>query len=85
MCRACAGSLRKTGRGICVHEASEIGGVADAVIGGLLPEVFGHLHAPLLKVTARHSPVPSSPQLEEAMMPKPVEIVRLGLKLLTEY
>jgi pyruvate/2-oxoglutarate/acetoin dehydrogenase E1 component len=81
----CVASLKKTGRGICVHEASEIGGVGDALIGALLPEVFGYLHAPLVKVAAHNVPIPSSPELEEAMMPSTRRIVQQALKLLTEY
>ncbi|MEW6071305.1 MAG: thiamine pyrophosphate-dependent enzyme [Planctomycetota bacterium] len=81
----CSHSLEKTGRGICVHEAAEVGGVADALIGALLPRVFGHLRAPLLKVTGAHSPVPSSPALEEAIMPSARRIVQAALPLLTDY
>lgn len=82
---ACAASLEKTGRGVCVHEASVTGGVADALFGALLPRVFGHLRAPLSKVAAAHSPVPSSPQLEEAIMPSTRRIVQTALELLTGY
>jgi pyruvate/2-oxoglutarate/acetoin dehydrogenase E1 component len=81
----CAASLRKTGRGICVQEASETGGVADTLIADLLPEVFGYLHAPLEKVAAAHSPVPSSPELEDAIMPSAKGILRKALALLSDY
>ncbi|HEX5051367.1 MAG TPA: dehydrogenase E1 component subunit alpha/beta [Planctomycetota bacterium] len=65
----CTEVLRKTGRGLVVHEGSTIGGVGDALIGALLPRAFGWLHAPLGKVAAEHVPMPSSPQLEEFVMP----------------
>jgi pyruvate/2-oxoglutarate/acetoin dehydrogenase E1 component/TPP-dependent pyruvate/acetoin dehydrogenase alpha subunit len=78
----CTDSLRRTGRGLVVHEASETAGVGDALIGALLPEVFGHLHAPLTKVAGRHVPMPSSPELEEAVMPSAERIVREALRLL---
>jgi len=81
----CIASLKKTGRGICVHEASETGGVGDALIGALLPEVFGYLHAPLIKVAAYNVPIPSSPELEEAMMPSTRRVVQQALRLLTDY
>ena len=81
----CAESLCRTGRGIVVHEASEIGGVGDALIANLLSEVFGYLHAPIQKVCGRQVPVPSSPQLEDAMMPSAAEIVRCALPLITDY
>lgn len=81
----CLNSLRKTKRGLVVQEASGIAGVASALIAELIPEAFGFLHAPLLKVAARHSPIPSSPQLEEAIMPSSDEVFRVAMSLLTEY
>ncbi len=82
---ACVKSVVKTGRAICVEEGSTNGGVGDLVIGGILPEVFGYLRAPILKVGAEHCPIPSSPELEELMMPSTRKIVQAALPLLTEY
>lgn len=81
----CAASLRRTGRGLCVHEGSATGGVGDALFGALLPQVFGHLQAPLLKVAAAHVPMPSSPTLETAVMPSVARIVATAQHLLTDY
>ena len=81
----CIASLKKTGRGLCVQEASEQGGVADALIADLLPDVFGHLDAPLEKIGCAHAPIPSSPELEAAIMPSAQSIVRKALRLVTEY
>lgn len=82
---ACVASIQKTGRAVVVQEASTTGGVADVVIGAVLPDVFGQLRAPLLKVGAAHCPIPSSPELEDAIMPSAREVVRTALPLLTEY
>ena len=79
------GPLRKTGRGITVHEGTGVAGVGAALIGELLPHVFGHLRAPLITVGAEDCPVPSSPQLEEQMMPSAARIFRSALSLLTDY
>ncbi len=81
----CVASVRKTGRGICVHEATETAGVGDALAARLQRDAFGHLRAPILTVGARHCPVPSSPELEDAVMPSSAEIVRAALPLLTDY
>jgi pyruvate/2-oxoglutarate/acetoin dehydrogenase E1 component len=81
----CVASIKKTGRALCVQEASSTGGVADVVIGTVLPEVFGYLRAPILKVGAEHCPIPSSPDLEAAIMPSARDVVRAALPLLTEY
>ncbi|GAB4142557.1 MAG: alpha-ketoacid dehydrogenase subunit alpha/beta [Planctomycetota bacterium] len=81
----CVQSLRKTGRGIAVHEGSARGGVGAALIAELLPEVFGHLRAPLLVAASAHTPVPSSPELEEAVMPSAEQVVEGCLQLLADY
>ena len=82
---ACVTSVQKTGRAVVVQESSETAGVADMVIGAILPEVFGWLRAPLSKVGAEHCPIPSSPELEELVMPSARKVSRLALQLLTEY
>lgn len=81
----CAAVLQLTGRGIVVHEGSATGGVGDALIGALLPRVFGWLHAPLQKVAAAHTPMPSSPQLEEFVMPNVTDIVTMARHLTEDY
>jgi 2-oxoisovalerate dehydrogenase E1 component len=81
----CAASLRKTGRGLFVQEATATAGVCDRVLADLLPEVFPFLRAPLRKVGAAHVPVPSAPQLEDAIMPSVRDVVRAALPLLQEY
>ncbi|PIE24136.1 MAG: dehydrogenase [Planctomycetota bacterium] len=78
-------SVRKTGRMLFVQEASTIGGVADRVIADVLPDVFAQLHAPIEKLGMAHVPFPSSPQLEELVLPSVPDIVRAALPLLTEY
>ena len=82
---ACVASVTKTGRAICVQEASTTGGVADMVIGAILPEVFGYLRAPLEKVGAAHTPVPSSPELEDLVMPSSRAVVQAGLRLIEQF
>ncbi len=81
----CAAALRATGRGVVVHEGSATGGVGDALIGALLPRVFGRLHAPLLKVAAEHTPMPSSPQLEDLVMPSAAAVAAAARTLVRDY
>jgi pyruvate/2-oxoglutarate/acetoin dehydrogenase E1 component len=82
---SCVASVRKTGRAMFVQEASGVGGVCDRVLSDLLPDVFAHLRAPFAKVAAAHCPVPSSPALEDAIMPSARDVVRAALPLLTDY
>lgn len=81
----CVQTLRATGRGIVVHEGSAQGGVGDALIGALMPQVFGWLHAPLQKVAAAHVPMPSSPMLEDLVMPNAAQVALLARHLVRDY
>lgn len=81
----CAAALRATGRGVVVHEGSATGGVGDALVGALLPRVFGWLHAPIAKVAAAHTPMPSSPQLEDLVMPNAAAVAAAARQLVRDY
>lgn len=81
---ACITSLTKTGRGVFVQEATGVAGVCDRVIADVLPEVFAWLHAPILKVTGAHVPFPSSPMLEDLMMPDVRDVVRAALRVVAD-
>ncbi len=81
----CIASVQKTGRAAFVQEATQIGGVCDRVLADIMPDVFAYLRAPMVKVGAAHTPIPSSPQLEDEIMPSVREVVRATLPLLTDY
>jgi pyruvate/2-oxoglutarate/acetoin dehydrogenase E1 component/TPP-dependent pyruvate/acetoin dehydrogenase alpha subunit len=81
----CAAALQRTGRGLVVHEGSATAGVGDALLGALLPRVFGWLHAPLGKVAAAHVPMPSSPELEALVMPNAVQVASHARHLVKDY
>ncbi len=81
----CIASVRKTGRGLVVQEATVVGGVCDRVIADILPDVFSYLHAPLRRIGGAHAPFPSSPELEESLMPSAKGVMREALHLLTAY
>ena len=81
----CLASLCKTGRGVVVQEASGVAAVCDRVIADVLPDVFPYLHAPIGKVCGAHVPFPSSPMLEDEVMPNARDIVRATLRVLEDY
>jgi pyruvate dehydrogenase E1 component beta subunit len=81
----CCAELQRTGRGVVVHEGSEKAGVGDALIGALLPRVFGWLHGPLLKVAGEHVPMPSSPELEALVMPDAARVAAAARHLVRDY
>jgi acetoin:2,6-dichlorophenolindophenol oxidoreductase subunit beta len=70
-----AGSVKKTGRLIVVHEAVEQGGVAAEVIARIQTEAFYYLDSPIVRITAPFAPVPASPALEQVFLPTKQRIV----------
>jgi 2-oxoisovalerate dehydrogenase E1 component len=81
----CVASVSKTGRVLFVQEATVHAGVGDRVLADILPEVFPFLHAPPSRVGGEHTPMPSSPQLEDCVMPSAAKVVRAALHLLQDY
>jgi pyruvate dehydrogenase E1 component beta subunit len=69
-------SVRKTGRAVIVEEACLTGGVGAEVAAVLAAECMDALEAPLRRVAAADVPVPSSPELEKAVLPGPEDVVR---------
>ncbi len=67
-------SVRKTGRLVVVDEASPRCNVATDIAALAAQEVFRYLKAPIRMVTAPHTPVPFSPELEDLYVPSPDKI-----------
>jgi pyruvate dehydrogenase E1 component beta subunit len=69
-------SIRKTGRLVIVDEANPRCGMASEIAGLAACEAYDRLQAPIIKVTAPHTPVPATPELEVAYIPSPSRIER---------
>jgi pyruvate/2-oxoglutarate/acetoin dehydrogenase E1 component len=67
-------SVEETGRLVVVDEASPRCGLAADISALVAQEAFGALKAPIKMVTPPHTPVPFSPQLEDAYIPNPAKI-----------
>jgi 2-oxoisovalerate dehydrogenase E1 component beta subunit len=63
-----AGSVRRTGRAVVVHEASGFGGYGAEVAARLTERCFHYLEAPILRVTGFDIPYPP-PSLEQHHLP----------------
>ncbi|MFI6444823.1 alpha-ketoacid dehydrogenase subunit beta [Kitasatospora sp. NPDC050543] len=61
-------SVRRTGRGIVVHEAPVFMGMGAELAARLTERCFYHLEAPILRVGGYHAPYPPS-RVEEAFLP----------------
>jgi pyruvate/2-oxoglutarate/acetoin dehydrogenase E1 component len=67
-------SVEKTGRLVVVDESNPYCGMASEIAGLAACEAFDYLHAPVVKVTAPHTPVPATPGLEQAYIPSAAKI-----------
>lgn len=68
-----AASLKRTGRGVVVHEAPLSGGFAGEIVSALQEDALYHLEAPIKRVTGFDTPVPLH-ALEDFYLPAPVRI-----------
>ena len=66
-------SLKRTGRGVVVHEAPLSGGFAGELVATLQENALYHLEAPIKRVTGFDTPVPLH-ALEDFYLPAPVRI-----------
>ncbi|WP_455388897.1 alpha-ketoacid dehydrogenase subunit beta [Petrachloros mirabilis] len=69
-------SVKKTGRLVIVHEAPVRGGIGGEIAAIVAKKAFGYLDAPIERVGAPWTPVPFSPPLEDAYIPKESDIVQ---------
>jgi pyruvate dehydrogenase E1 component beta subunit len=67
-------SVEKTGRLVVVDEATPICGMASEIASLVVCEAYDYLRAPVVKVTAPHTPVPATPVLEQAYIPSTTQI-----------
>lgn len=75
-------SIKKTGRLLCVEEASIFGGFMGEVSAQVSEKGFDWLDAPVVRVAGRNCPVPYSLVLEQEMIPSTSRIEKGILDLL---
>ena len=68
-------SVKKTGRGVVVHEANLTCGIGAEIAAILADGAFAYLEAPIQRVAAKQCPIPYSQTLEDAMLPSEADIV----------
>ena len=74
-------TVEKTNRVIVLHEDTKTGGIAGEIAAIINEEAFDSLDAPIVRITAMDAPVPFSPPLEKAFLPKLEDVVREARKL----
>jgi 2-oxoisovalerate dehydrogenase E1 component beta subunit len=78
---AIAATVQKTNRAIILHEDTKTGGIAGEIAAIINEEAFDSLDAPIVRITALDAPVPFSPPLEKAFLPKVEDVVREARRL----
>jgi 2-oxoisovalerate dehydrogenase E1 component beta subunit len=78
---AIAATVRKTNRAICLQEDTKTGGIAGEIMAVINETCFDYLDAPVVRIASLDTPVPFSPVLEEAFLPKPADVVREARRL----
>jgi 2-oxoisovalerate dehydrogenase E1 component beta subunit len=67
-------SVKKTSRAVVLHEAARRLGYGAEIAATIQEEAFWHLDAPVVRIGAKNTPTPTSPPLEDAVVPQPAEI-----------
>ncbi len=73
---AVVASVRKTEHLVIVDECPRTGGWAGEVAAEIQEQAFGHLDAPIKRVTAPDTPVPFAPPMEQYYVPDEEDIAR---------
>jgi 2-oxoisovalerate dehydrogenase E1 component beta subunit len=76
-----ANTVRKTNKVIVLHEDTKTGGIAGEIAACINEDAFDWLDAPITRIASTDSPVPFSPPLEEAFLPRVEDVVREARRL----
>jgi pyruvate/2-oxoglutarate/acetoin dehydrogenase E1 component len=68
-------SVKKTSRAVVLHEAAEFMGMGAQIASVIQKEAFWFLDQPVERIGAKNTPTPTSPPLEQAVVPQPAEIL----------
>lgn len=74
-------SVKKTSRAVVLHEAAEFMGMGAEIAATIQKEAFWYLDQPVERIAARNTPTPTSPPLEQAVIPQPAQIVEIIRKV----
>jgi acetoin:2,6-dichlorophenolindophenol oxidoreductase subunit beta len=76
-------SVRKTSRAVVVHEAARRLGYGAEIAAVIQEECFWWLDQPVRRVAALNTPTPTSPPLEDAVVPQAAQIAETVRKVAT--
>ncbi len=71
-----AGSVRKTSRAVVLHEDTRRLGYGAEIAAEIQEECFWSLDHPVVRVAAKDTPIPTSPPLEDAVLPQTADVIQ---------
>lgn len=77
-----AESVKKTRHAVVAHEACVTGGFGGELSARITEELFDYLDGPIVRVGAKHVPMPFSPVMEQYVLPQVEDIVAGVMKAL---
>jgi len=78
-----ANSVRKTSRAVVLHEDARRLGYGAEIAAEVQEECFWSLDHPVVRVAAKNTPIPTSPPLEDAVLPQTPHVVETLRKVAT--
>ncbi len=70
------GSVRKTSRAVVLHEDTRRLGYGAEIAAEIQEECFWSLDHPVVRVAAKDTPIPTSPPLEDAVLPQTADVIQ---------
>ena len=78
-----ANSVRKTSRAVVLHEDARRLGYGAEIAAEIQEECFWSLDHPVVRIAAKNTPIPTSPPLEDAVVPQTPEVIETLRKVAT--
>jgi 2-oxoisovalerate dehydrogenase E1 component beta subunit len=78
-----ANSVRKTSRAVVLHEDARRLGYGAEIAAEVQEECFWSLDHPVVRIAAKNTPIPTSPPLEDAVVPQTPEVIQTLRKVAT--
>jgi pyruvate/2-oxoglutarate/acetoin dehydrogenase E1 component len=76
-------SVEKTSRAVVLHEAPRRLGYGAEIAAEIQERCFWSLDQPVTRIAAKNTPIPTSPPLEDAMLPSTAEVIETVRKVAT--
>jgi acetoin:2,6-dichlorophenolindophenol oxidoreductase subunit beta len=78
-----AASVEKTARAVVLHEAPRRLGYGAEIAAEIGERCFWSLDQPVVRIGAKNTPIPTSPPLEDAMLPSTAQVIETVRKVAT--